>query len=181
MINEYIKNAGIAQLNEMQVKMQEVYQKNDAILLLSPTGSGKTLAFLLPLCADVVKNGSKALILSPSRELSQQIFEVLRSLKSGIKATLLCGGHSTAEEEKRLREKPSIVIGTPGRVLDHIRRQTFAASTINTCVVDEFDKALEMGWIPYGQVAAGNDISVKLQESLGVYLSKTPVVWMWKE
>lgn len=146
MINEYIKNAGIAQLNEMQVKMQEVYPKNDAILLLSPTGSGKTLAFLLPLCADVVKNGSTALILSPSRELSQQIFEVLRSLKSGIKATLLCGGHSTAEEEKRLREKPSIVIGTPGRVLDHIRRQTFAASTINTWVVDEFDKALEMGF-----------------------------------
>lgn len=150
-IDKLQANAGIKELNEMQKQTIEKFAGAESLLLLSPTGSGKTLGFLLPLVTEILKNGEKGLqsvVLSPSRELSQQIESVFRSLKSGLNAVLLCGGHSVEDETKKLTRKPDIIIGTPGRVLDHIRRDNFKAELngVSALVIDEFDKSLEMGF-----------------------------------
>jgi superfamily II DNA/RNA helicase len=139
---------GIDTLNPMQEAMLFTSQEQNNITLLSPTGSGKTLAFLLPLVRamkDDVK-GTQALIVTPSRELTLQIEEVFRKMKTGLKVTACYGGHKREIEEKSLTEAPSLIIGTPGRLGDHLRRGNITADSIHTLVLDEFDKILDLGF-----------------------------------
>lgn len=150
-IDKLQSSAGIQELNDMQKQTIEKFAGAESLLLLSPTGSGKTLGFLLPLVSEIILNGQKGLqsvILSPSRELSQQIETVFRSLKSKLNAVLLCGGHSVEDEAKKLTRQPDLIIGTPGRVLDHLRRGNLKAELcgVSALVIDEFDKSLEMGF-----------------------------------
>lgn len=120
----------------------------DRIVLLAPTGSGKTLAFAVPMIERL--HGSdghvQALVIAPSRELVIQISEVVRSAAAGHKVTALYGGHSMAEEVNTLSVVPDIVVATPGRLLDHILRGTIDVSDVRTLVLDEYDKALELGF-----------------------------------
>lgn len=139
----------IKALNEMQQTMAVTAQSSDNIVLLSPTGSGKTLAFLLAILKRLtIKETPKvqALILAPSRELALQITQVFRAMQTGFKVNCCYGGHSIKTELQNLQTAPTLLVGTPGRIADHLRRESFATEGIQYLVLDEFDKSLELGF-----------------------------------
>lgn len=144
-----LANLKIDALNEMQEASLVANQKHDNVMLLSATGSGKTLAFLLPILQrlDPASKDTQALIIAPSRELAQQIEQVFRSMGTGLKVTCCYGGHKREIEENNLLQPPALIVGTPGRLGDHIRRGNITVDAIETLVLDEFDKSLEMGFL----------------------------------
>jgi len=132
----------------MQVAAQETIQSDNNVLLLSPTGSGKTLAFLLPVF-ELLEEDSKTvqcLILVPSRELGLQIEQVWKKMGTDFKVNTCYGGHSIETEIKNLSNPPAVLIGTPGRIADHMDRGTFQFDSIQTLILDEFDKSLQLGF-----------------------------------
>lgn len=147
-IDNILDKLSIESLNEMQLAAKDAIEKQNNTLLLSATGSGKTLAFLLPLLKliDAKRTTSQALIITPSRELALQIESVFKSMGTSIKVTCCYGGHKREIEENNLVEAPGLLIGTPGRLADHIRRGNITIDTIETLVLDEFDKSLELGF-----------------------------------
>ena len=146
--NEILQKLKISSLNEMQKEALKTIQSSDETILLSPTGTGKTLAFLLPLIEmlDSEQDGIQLLVLAPSRELAIQIEQVTREMGTGLKTNVIYGGRRIAKDFQDLQRIPSILIGTPGRILDHIDRGSFDTSKIQFVVLDEFDKALEIGF-----------------------------------
>ena len=148
LIEKACRNLNIVSLNGMQKQMLETAQRPNDIILLSPTGSGKTLAFLLPVLQriDPQTAGVQALVLVPSRELALQIDTVLRKIAAGIKIVCCYGGHSVREESRSLAVAPALVVGTPGRIADHLRRGRLSLDTLDTLVLDEFDKCLALGF-----------------------------------
>lgn len=132
----------------MQLATIEAYAANDNLVLLSATGSGKTLAFLLPIIMelDAEMRKTQALVITPSRELTQQIEQVFKNMRTPFKVTCCYGGHLRETEENNLLEPPALIIGTPGRLCDHIRRNNITVESITTLVLDEFDKSLELGF-----------------------------------
>jgi len=145
---ELLAKLSITTLNQMQEEVVLAISSTPNTVLLSPTGTGKTVAFLLPTigaldpeCTEV-----QLLILVPSRELAIQIEQVIRQMGSGYKANAIYGGRPISKDKIDLAHTPSIIIGTPGRVADHLRRETFVTSSIKTLVLDEFDKSLEVGF-----------------------------------
>ncbi len=143
-----LSKLGLTALNDMQETAIRTIAAEPDTILLSSTGSGKTLAFLIPvveLLSPALKQ-VQALILVPSRELAIQIDEVFRKMGTGFKVTCCYGGHKREIEENNLVQPPAIIIGTPGRVADHIRRNNFSVDKINTLVLDEFDKSIELGF-----------------------------------
>jgi ATP-independent RNA helicase DbpA len=143
-----LKKLSIQELNEMQKECAKAYPKNKDLLLVSPTGSGKTLAFLLPMLAelDAEINAVQTLILTPARELSLQIETVFKSMGTPFKVNCCYGGHPMSTEKNNLKTPPALLIGTPGRIADHIRRGNFELRNIKTLILDEFDKSLELGF-----------------------------------
>ncbi len=144
----YLQNAGHSELMPIQQQSIDAIKTFENVILYSKTGSGKTIAFLLSILAklDANEGGVQAIILAPSRELVLQIDDVFRSLKTGRKVTVCYGGHSVRTEENSLLEYPDIVIGTPGRIVDHIRRRNLDLRQCPMIVIDEFDKCLEFGF-----------------------------------
>lgn len=138
---------GINELNEMQRCMAQVNPKG-IVTLLAPTGSGKTIAFAVPLLKNLKPSAGQvqAVVMAPSRELVLQIFEVIRPIATGLKTVAFYGGHAMQEEVNSLSVIPDIIIATPGRLLDHIKRGQLALGTVSTLVLDEYDKALELGF-----------------------------------
>jgi superfamily II DNA/RNA helicase len=145
---EILKKLKIDALNEMQDEALFAIHSNSEVILLSPTGTGKTLAFLLPMISEMdrEKLGVQFLILAPSRELAIQIEQVIREMGSGYKANVVYGGRAISKDKLELKSIPEILIGTPGRIADHIRRETFDVDTVSFLVLDEFDKSLEIGF-----------------------------------
>ena len=148
LIRSILDKFEISALNPMQEAAMKTIQKKSDVVLLSPTGTGKTLAFLLPLietldadCAEI-----QLLILVPSRELAQQIEQVARQMGSGFKVNSVYGGRAGALDKIDLKHRPAILIGTPGRVADRMRRDNFSLQYIKTLILDEFDKSLEIGF-----------------------------------
>ncbi len=135
-------------LNELQSDALETVQQDGDLVLLSDTGSGKTLAFLLPILTflDEKQTGTQALVIVPSRELALQIEQVFKTMGTGFKITCCYGGHLRETEENNLKEAPALIVGTPGRLADHIRRNNIQTGAIRTLVLDEFDKSLELGF-----------------------------------
>jgi ATP-independent RNA helicase DbpA len=148
MIDKVLANLGIAALNEMQLAAMKSLENGKDLILLSPTGSGKTLGFLLPVLRslDTECTTVQALVVVPSRELAIQIEQVFRSMSTGFKVSCVYGGHSTKTERNNLDEAPAVLIGTPGRIAHHLRRDSFDTRSIHTLILDEFDKALEFGF-----------------------------------
>ncbi len=144
------ERAEIAQLNEMQLAMAQT-EKRD-IMLLAPTGSGKTLAFAIRMLRNVdvapkgEERGVSAIVIAPSRELVIQIAEVVRRIATGLRTVAFYGGHAMSDEVNSLSSAPDIIISTPGRLVDHIRRSTVDISKAKTIVLDEYDKALDLGF-----------------------------------
>ena len=152
--NEVLHNLGIAKFNPMQKATIEKAETTPNIILLAPTGSGKTLAFLTAVL-DKLQHDKKeiqALIIAPSRELSLQIEQVFKAMKTDYKVSCCYGGHDFKTETNNLLDAPAVVIGTPGRLADHIIRKTIDLSTVSMVVLDEFDKSLQMGFQPQIEV-----------------------------
>lgn len=137
----------IAELNEMQLAMSQSQARD--IILLAPTGSGKTLAFTIAMLRNTDLKGTppQTLVLAPSRELVLQIAGVVKACAGpDIKVAALYGGHAVSDEVNTLSVTPHIIIATPGRMLDHIKRGNADVSKISTLVLDEYDKSLELGF-----------------------------------
>jgi superfamily II DNA/RNA helicase len=143
-----LSKLNIEQLNPMQEEAQQAIHSGSEIVLLSPTGTGKTLAFMLPIIAglDAKCTDIQVLILVPSRELVIQIEQVIREMGTGYKTNAFYGGRNFSKDRMDLNHPPAILIGTPGRISDHIMRETFSTQNIKTLVLDEFDKSLEIGF-----------------------------------
>jgi superfamily II DNA/RNA helicase len=143
-----LANLGIKSLNEMQLASREANKSDKDFVLLADTGSGKTIGFLLAILdqIDPSKAETQALVIVPSRELALQIEQVFKSMGTGIKVTCCYGGHLRETEENNLLEAPPLIIGTPGRLADHIRRNNIETESISCLVLDEFDKSLELGF-----------------------------------
>ena len=148
-IQSALHNLKIEELNPMQEASLEQATGRKDVILLSPTGSGKTLAYLLPLLL-TLKPGNdnvQVLILVPSRELALQIDSVFKAMGTAWKTCCCYGGHPIAEEKKSISgNHPAIIIGTPGRITDHLSKGNFNPETIETLIIDEFDKSLEFGF-----------------------------------
>lgn len=147
-ISNIREKLGIECLNDMQREMLDSINEPGDLVLLSPTGSGKTLAFIAPMLKELkAPNGKlQAVIIAPSRELVIQIFGIVRAIATGHKVTCCYGGHSVADERQSLSVVPSIIVSTPGRLLDHINREHINVFTTRLLVLDEFDKSLELGF-----------------------------------
>ncbi|MDB5250743.1 MAG: box helicase [Segetibacter sp.] len=132
----------------MQLASLEANKKHNDVILLSATGSGKTLAFLLPILEllDPSNNKTQALVVVPSRELALQIEQVFKTMSTGFKVTCCYGGHLRETEENNLLQAPALIIGTAGRLADHLRRGNIQTDNIETLVLDEFDKSIELGF-----------------------------------
>jgi len=143
-----LNKLNIEALNPMQEEAFLSISSIDNTVLLSPTGTGKTLAFLLPTINNLSTKceNVQLLILVPSRELAIQIEQVVREMGSGFKVNAVYGGRPFSKDKIELAHAPAILIGTPGRVADHLRRETFLVEDIKTLVLDEFDKSLEIGF-----------------------------------
>lgn len=143
-----LKNISIEELNDMQKASIETIGRSHEVVILSPTGSGKTLAFLLPMIERLGEpNGTiQAVIIAPSRELALQIEHVFKSLGSGYRIYCCYGGHPFDIEKKSLAAVPDVLVGTPGRIVDHIEMKSLDLSSARWLVLDEFDKSLEFGF-----------------------------------
>ena len=121
------------------------------VIGIASTGTGKTAAFAVPvLNALMTRQNARALIVAPTRELAQQIEEECRSLGKGggFTGAVLIGGTGMGTQLRDLRSKPRMVIGTPGRIKDHIERRTLQLDQFNLVVLDEVDRMLDMGFLP---------------------------------
>jgi len=120
------------------------------IVGIANTGTGKTVAFAIPMLHRLMSDkNSRAIIMAPTRELAEQIESECKKMarKSGLFGTLLIGGKPMGPQLRDLRERPRIVIGTPGRIKDHAERGTLNLSAFNIVVLDEVDRMLDMGFI----------------------------------
>lgn len=146
LINERL---GISDLNDLQNSVLKNLKISSSAIIYSPTGSGKTLAFSVTLLK-ALKNFDteklQAVIIAPSRELVIQISDVIRPIAPDYKVTSLYGGHNVADEKNSLQNVPSIIVGTPGRLLDHANRGNIDLTNVRQLILDEFDKCLELGF-----------------------------------
>ncbi len=120
------------------------------VIGIANTGTGKTAAFAIPLLNKIIsQKGSRAIIIAPTRELALQIESEIRQFAkgTGLFGTLLIGGMPIVKQIRDLRDKPEIVIGTPGRIKDHVKRGGLHLSTFNIVVLDEVDRMVDMGFI----------------------------------
>ena len=148
-IQTILANLKIEQLNAMQQVAIDTYREGCDLILLSPTGSGKTLAYLLPLVSSLKSEveGVQAVILVPSRELALQIEQAFKSMNTGFTIMSCYGGRPAMDEHRTMKGiRPSVIVGTPGRMNDHLEKLNFDATVVNLLVIDEFDKCLEFGF-----------------------------------
>ncbi|MFJ7972725.1 DEAD/DEAH box helicase [Psychrobacillus sp. NPDC096389] len=150
-ILQAIEQLGYTEPTEVQQKVIPVALKKQDILVKSKTGSGKTAAFATPLCELVEweENKPQALVLTPTRELAVQVQEDITNIGryKRIKGFALYGKSPFAKQKLALKQKTHIVVGTPGRVLDHIEKGTLDVSKIEYLVIDEADEMLNMGFL----------------------------------
>lgn len=132
----------------MQKRAMGAASESKVIILVAPTGSGKTVAFTLPMLKwlNPPTGRVQAIIIAPSRELVIQIAGVVRELASGFKVTALYGGHNVEDEVNTLSVTPDIIVATPGRLLDHLKRGNVDPTPTRILILDEYDKSLELGF-----------------------------------
>jgi len=136
---------------EVQAKVIPAALEENDLIVKAQTGSGKTAAYVIPICerTEWLENKPQALILTPTRELAVQVKEDFINIGrfKRIKATAIYGGHPFSIEKAELKQKTHVVVGTPGRVMDHIKKGTLPLNKINCLVIDEADRMLDMGFI----------------------------------
>ena len=146
-----LKKQGIIEPTPVQEQAIPPMRAGRDVIAQAQTGTGKTIAFLLPLLAKIKPQGAaaQALVIAPTRELAIQITRVAEPLGAalGIGTVVIYGGADIERQKEKLRRQPQLIIGTPGRLLDHVRRGTLALGSVNKVVLDEADEMLKMGFI----------------------------------
>lgn len=136
---------------EVQERVMPLALEKNDLIVKAKTGSGKTAAYAIPICEMVnwLENKPQALILTPTRELAVQVKEDFTNIGrfKRIKAAAIYGGQPFAAQKMELKQKTHVAVGTPGRVMDHIRKGTLHLSMIRFLVIDEADRMLDMGFI----------------------------------
>jgi ATP-dependent RNA helicase DbpA len=150
-LQQVLKDLGYTQPTPIQALTLPILLEGRDVIGQSMTGSGKTAAFAIPLLEkiDTSTRETQALVLCPTRELCLQVANEIRRLgryKKNVQALTLYGGHPTYLEIKPLKHGAQIIVGTPGRILDHLRRKTLDLSKIKIVVLDEADRMLDMGF-----------------------------------
>lgn len=146
-----LKKIGIREATPVQEQAIPALRNGRDTIVQAQTGTGKTLAFLLPLY-DKIKTQAdniQTLIITPTRELTIQISKVAAILDkaTGVRSLAIYGGQDIERQKHKLGRDPHVIIGTPGRILDHLRRRTLNFSTTNKIVLDEADEMLRRGFI----------------------------------
>ncbi len=146
-----IRDMGFEEATPIQVQSIKIIGEGFDVVGQSQTGTGKTAAFGIPSLEKIDENSRKLqlLVLCPTRELAVQVCEEFRKLlkyKSGVKVVPVYGGQPIDRQIMALKKGVQVVVGTPGRVMDHMRRKTIKLSDVNTIVLDEADEMLDMGF-----------------------------------
>jgi ATP-dependent RNA helicase RhlE len=150
LLHRNLRDKGIVTPTPIQDKSVPHGLEGRDVIGIANTGTGKTIAFAIPVLNQLLANpNSRALIMAPTRELAQQIEAELRNIArgSGLRGAILIGGTSMGPQLRDLSAAPRIVIGTPGRIKDHIERRTLRIEQFNTVVLDEVDRMLDMGFV----------------------------------
>ncbi|MDD2401624.1 MAG: DEAD/DEAH box helicase, partial [Clostridia bacterium] len=144
-----LSQEGIIVPTEVQEKVIPDIISNKNLIVQSPTGTGKTLAYLLPLLERIDQSTKdlEVLVLVPSRELAFQVVRVIQKFADDLGVVALTGGANGVRQLEGLKEKPKIVVGTPGRVLGSFNKKKLNGQVIKTIVVDEVDKMLSAGFM----------------------------------
>lgn len=157
--NRLLKNLnhyGFKQATDIQRQAIPVAVAGKDLLASSKTGSGKTLAFVLPMLHKALKTKAfsardpRAVILAPTRELAKQVYGELRSMLGGLSytATLVLGGENFNDQVKALRRYPKFIVATPGRLADHLEHRSLFLDSLDTLILDEADRMLDLGFAP---------------------------------
>lgn len=151
-IMKAIGKKGYVQATPIQAGAIPCFMEWKDVIAKAPTGTGKTFAFGIPMVehVDPESTAVQALILAPTRELAIQIMAELRDLcefKEGVRTVVLYGGQPIDKQITQLKKMPQIVVATPGRLMDHMKRRTVKLDKVETVVLDEADRMLDMGFI----------------------------------
>ena len=182
-----LENKGYGYPTTIQAEAIPEFMAWKDVIAKAPTGTGKTFAFGIPMIEhiDVENDGVQGLILAPTRELAIQIGDELRGLLTyfqGVRVAVLYGGAGIGGQIKQLEKKPQIVVATPGRLMDHYNRKTIRLDKIQTVVLDEADRMLDMGF--FKDVTRIID-KVKNRKNLGLFSATISqevmtVSWMYQ-
>lgn len=150
-IHQAVERMGFTEMTEVQEKAIPPMMEGKDIIAKAPTGTGKTCAFGIPLIVglDVEKKYPQAVVMAPTRELAQQITEDLRDLAHfypEVRVACVYGGANMNRQIEQLKKGPQIIVATPGRLQDHMKRRTVDLSHVETIVLDEADEMLNMGF-----------------------------------
>ena len=150
-IHKAVERMGFTEMTEVQEKAIPPMMEGRDVIAKAPTGTGKTCAFGIPLIVglDVDKKYPQAVVMAPTRELAQQITEDLRDLAHfypEVRVVCVYGGANMNRQIEQLKKGPQIVVATPGRLQDHMKRRTVDLSHVETIVLDEADEMLNMGF-----------------------------------
>ncbi|MBQ1890440.1 MAG: DEAD/DEAH box helicase [Selenomonas sp.] len=166
---ETLRLHGIKEATPVQERAIPEVRAGRDVIVQAQTGTGKTLAFLLPIFEKIKAQAdvAQALVVTPTRELAIQIAKVAGRLgeAAGITSLVIYGGQDIERQKQKLRRHPQLIIGTPGRLLDHLRRGTIDLSKVNKVVLDEADEMMRLGFIEDVEVllkAAANDRQLTL-------------------
>jgi superfamily II DNA/RNA helicase len=149
-IQNNLKSLGYSEPSPIQDQTIPAGIEGKDIVGIANTGTGKTAAFAVPLINKLIlERDSQAIILAPTRELAQQIEEQCRKIAqgSGLFSVILIGGVAMGPQLRDLRRRPRLIIGTPGRIKDHIERRSLSLANCNVVVLDEVDRMLDMGFV----------------------------------
>ena len=149
-ILKILGNLGLDKPTPIQVRTIPVAISGQDLIGIAQTGTGKTLAFGIPMLQRLAQTKGLGLVIAPTRELASQVEENLKNLGKpvGLRTALLIGGEAIERQLFSLRKKPHTIIGTPGRIIDHLKRRTLKPDMINILVLDEADMMLDMGFLP---------------------------------
>ena len=147
-----IQKKGYVQATPVQGGAIPYFMKYRDVIAKAPTGTGKTFAFGIPMVEHINPESADVLglVLAPTRELAIQIRDELRDLcafKEGVRSVCLYGGQPIDKQITQLKKRPQIVVATPGRLMDHVKRRTLRLDKVETVVLDEADRMLDMGFI----------------------------------
>jgi superfamily II DNA/RNA helicase len=151
-LSDFLAKKGIETPTPVQEQAIPLAASGKDILVSAQTGTGKTYAYSLPLLSKLSENPAlNLLVLVPTRELAQQVGDVIAEANRALKISppaVLVGGLSFAFQASRLRQKPRVVVATPGRLMDHLRQRTTRLNEFSFLVLDEADRMLDMGFLP---------------------------------
>ena len=147
-----IQKKGYVQATPVQGGAIPYFMEYRDVIAKAPTGTGKTFAFGIPMVEHINPESADVLglVLAPTRELAIQIRDELRDLcafKEGVRSVCLYGGQPIDKQITQLKKRPQIVVATPGRLMDHVKRRTLRLDKVETVVLDEADRMLDMGFI----------------------------------